>query len=100
MNKHPIRILLDHLIESETESVTVQFQSLADLKATKVRLHQLRKQMDTALESIGSPEGIFGTKSILFEKVEGQEDSNSPSLTYRIYLSNQRSPVRARFTIL
>lgn len=89
MEKSPVRQLFDALIS--TESVTVTFDSPHDFKITKIRLHQIRKETDAGLASIGE-ESIFGPKSICFKAIA--------PLTYQIYLADLRSASRSRFKII
>lgn len=89
MEKSPIRQLFDALIESE--SLVVTFDSERDYQTTKIRLHQIRKEMDSQLESIGE-DSVFGDKSICFTK-------QSP-LTYQIHLATLNASARSRFKII
>lgn len=91
MEKSPIRQLFDALMESE--SLIVTFDSERDYQTTKIRLHQIRKEMDSQLASIGE-DSVFGTRSICFTK---QPDSE---LTYQIHLDNLNASARSRFKII
>ena len=89
MDKSPIRQLFDTLITDET--VTVIFDSIHDLNITKIRLHQIRKDTDKQLATIGE-ESIFGDRSIIFTPLD--------SLTYKISIEQRNAASRARFKIL
>ena len=91
MEKSPVRQLFDILISDE--SMIVTFDSERDMQTTKIRLHQLRKEMDAQLALIGE-DSIFGNKSICFKQVP------DTSMTYKIYLDAINTSARTRFKII
>lgn len=90
MQKSPIRDLFDALCEHE--SLIVSFATERDANNAKIRLHQIRKETDDQLSSIGDTSGIFGGRSILFDSLGDCQ--------YKIYLGLRHAAKRATFQIV
>lgn len=95
MLKSPVRELFDALMDHQ--ELVVHFPSVEEMQKVKVRLHQIRKEMDDQMRAIGEPQGIFGDKAICF--LPTNEPDYEPN-HWRICLVSRNAPKRAAFTII